>query len=515
MMLCSRFGPSTCRGHGVGAATPAIVRPSEPGPVDGHPRWRRRVSRRGSGNLSALRSLDLPDEQEGRRANSWSRPIRPPRSSSPRSPTTSASLGHPGRVWRGLAGGAYARRHNSRMQGSPSDRERDGTSRSGGRWIRMSVPGTIPSSCSEEHPSPWSPRSAPGADRREPAVQVSTRSSRRSPRLASRESRRLASPGHRLSLVGAGPTGRRPAVTRRRPTWIRSAGWVVVTVLLAGCGGSGSGAPRESQAASLPPALPAGTYTSRAFQPPVTFTLPAGWWIPSDSGDYLGLQPVASDLIGVHLFRDPLAASQDLACPTSAEPGVGALSGELSTWIRGLDGLVVGSPRLATVGGLRGVELDLAITTGWAASCPFANGLPTVPLFVGQNGSFRWVVAGSERLRLSLLDVPRWRYGRRRHRRLRRVAHGYAARRGRADRPELLVRHSISEPGSRLGRASPTPVRATIEAPRLSLPCGPQESTHGRVPPGRVASCRCHDLGCRPSRSLAPSRWPRWRLATN
>ena len=180
---------------------------------------------------------------------------------------------------------------------------------------------------------------------------------------------------------------------------------MLAAVMLAGCGGPGSDTPSAGQAGSLPPALPAGTYTSSAFQPPVTFTLPAGWWVPSDSGDYFGLQPVASDLIGVHLFRDPLAASQDLACPTTAEPGVGSLSADLAAWIRGLDGLVVSNPRLATVGGLRGVELDVAIADGWTASCPFADGLPTVPLFVGK-GDFRWVVAGNERLRLSLLDVP-------------------------------------------------------------------------------------------------------------
>lgn len=188
---------------------------------------------------------------------------------------------------------------------------------------------------------------------------------------------------------------------------IRDARWVVVAALLAGCaGGSGDASPAGSQGASLPPALPAGTYTSQAFQPPVTFTLPAGWWIPSDAARYLGLQPVESDLIGIHLFRDPLAASQDPACPTTAEPDVGTLSSELGVWIRGLPGLVTSNPRLVTVGGLRGVEIDLAIAAGWTASCPFADGLPTVPLFVGQDGTFRWVVAGTERLRLSLLDVP-------------------------------------------------------------------------------------------------------------
>jgi hypothetical protein len=41
-----------------------------------------------------------------------------------------------------------------------------------------------------------------------------------------------------------------------------------------------------------------------------------------------------------------------------------------------------------------------------AASCPFAKGVPTVPLLVGKEPGFRWVVAGSERLRLYVLDVP-------------------------------------------------------------------------------------------------------------
>jgi hypothetical protein len=67
--------------------------------------------------------------------------------------------------------------------------------------------------------------------------------------------------------------------------------------------------------------------------------------------------------------------------------------------------LAVGTPRLVTVGGLRGTEIDLQIATGWTPSCPFANGLPTVPLFVGAD-QLRWVIAGSEQLRLTLLDVP-------------------------------------------------------------------------------------------------------------
>jgi hypothetical protein len=185
---------------------------------------------------------------------------------------------------------------------------------------------------------------------------------------------------------------------------LRRASWILVAVLVAGCSAApGGGA--ETPAASGPAAMPPGTYVSRAFKPAVTYTVPAGWWTQSDAADYFGLQPVESDLTGIHLFRDPQAASQDPACPTAPEPGVGTLSSELASWIRARPGLAVSNPRMVTVGGLRGVELDVAIADGWTASCPFANGVPAVPLFVGADG-LRWVVAGSERLRLDLLDVP-------------------------------------------------------------------------------------------------------------
>ena len=180
---------------------------------------------------------------------------------------------------------------------------------------------------------------------------------------------------------------------------------LLLATLLAGCAGAPGvgGTPAASPAAS---ALPAGTYASRAFQPAVTYTLPEGWENPFDAADYFALRPAGSKVAGIHLFRDPRAMSQDAACPTTAEPGVGTLSTELVAWIRGRPGLVVGDPKMVTVGGLRGVEIDLAIVDGWKPSCPFANGIPTVALFVGATGNLRWVVAGNERLRLDLLDVP-------------------------------------------------------------------------------------------------------------
>lgn len=184
---------------------------------------------------------------------------------------------------------------------------------------------------------------------------------------------------------------------------MRRVSLILAAVLFAACSGAPAAA---TPAPTLPPALPPGTYTSAAFQPAVTYTVPNGWRVASDSSDYFALQPVNSEISGIHIFRDPQAASQDPTCPTSPEPSVGTGSLQLATWIRGLPGMVASSPRMVTVGGLRGVELDLALNTGWTVSCPFANGVPTVPLFVGTNGNMRWVVAGNERLRLSLLDVP-------------------------------------------------------------------------------------------------------------
>ena len=187
----------------------------------------------------------------------------------------------------------------------------------------------------------------------------------------------------------------------RSRSWL---GLVVAVTVASGCGGSAS--PTAATAAPRT-ALPGGTYTSRAFAPPITYTLPDGWLIADDSPDYFALQPVTSDAIGIYVFRSPVAASQDADCPVTPAPGVGTTATDLTGWIRSLPGLVAVEPIVVTRGGLVGFQLDVAIVAGWTPSCPFANGLPTVPLFVSTTtAGFRWVVAGSERLRLTILDVP-------------------------------------------------------------------------------------------------------------
>ncbi len=177
---------------------------------------------------------------------------------------------------------------------------------------------------------------------------------------------------------------------------------LALTLIVAACGPAASespGAPSESP-------LPAGSYTSTVFQPAVTFTVPGGWVLATDLAGYLQLRPAGQDLLGIYLFRGVSAASQDASCPTDPQPGIGASSIELVAWIRSLDGLTVSSPAMVTVGGLRGSSIDIGIVSGWTHSCPFANGVPTVPLLVDQGTGLRWVIAGGERLRLYVLDLP-------------------------------------------------------------------------------------------------------------
>jgi hypothetical protein len=177
-----------------------------------------------------------------------------------------------------------------------------------------------------------------------------------------------------------------------------------IAVIAGACSGGTTASPPSGGSAAS--ALPAGTYTSIAFAPALTFTVPDGWEKASDQPAYLQLRPLGDEVVGIHLFRDPVAMSQEASCPLEAEPGVGRTSFDLVKWIRDRPGLVVSQPGMATIGGLRGTAIDIRIVDGWRPSCPFAEGLPTVPLIFQPPDGYRWVVAGSERLRLYLLDLP-------------------------------------------------------------------------------------------------------------
>lgn len=173
------------------------------------------------------------------------------------------------------------------------------------------------------------------------------------------------------------------------------------------CGGSGGSDAAAAPATAAAAPLPAGPQVTSAFQPSVSFTLPEGWEKPLDTDLMVTLRPAGSEVDTLNLFRDARAALQADDCARGIEPGVGATSSELAAWIQEQPGLVVSSPALASLGGLRGVAIDVAIRDGWTASCPFANGNPTVPLITGPSGaSYHWVAYGDEKLRMYILDLP-------------------------------------------------------------------------------------------------------------
>jgi len=190
-------------------------------------------------------------------------------------------------------------------------------------------------------------------------------------------------------------------VNRRRPLLVAL---VALASLVAACGGAGAATPEPAASGGQP--LPAGTYSSLAFTPTLTYTVPDGWERVADQTGFYQLRPFGSEIASLAVFSRPAAAVQDAACTAAAEPGVGATSIELVSWIRDLPGLVVSTPAMVTVGGLPGQMIDIGIKDGWNQSCPFASGLPTVPLFNGGDAGYHWVMYGDERMRLYLLDVP-------------------------------------------------------------------------------------------------------------
>ncbi len=175
---------------------------------------------------------------------------------------------------------------------------------------------------------------------------------------------------------------------------------------VAGCSFVSSGSAGASPTGSALPTLSPGVHTTVSFQPTTTYTVPAGWANQTDVADYFNLVPATDPNNGVHVFHNPQPLAQDASCPATPQPGVSATAQGLVAWIRSLKGLNVSAPAMVTVAGLPATQIDVSILTSWTQTCPFANGLPTVPLFYRPSVGLGWWLAGDEKLRLYLVDVP-------------------------------------------------------------------------------------------------------------
>jgi hypothetical protein len=209
-------------------------------------------------------------------------------------------------------------------------------------------------------------------------------------------------------------------IVARRPTRVPAlVAGLVLGLVVAGCAGGvppagdPTPAPSASAAGICPPgggtcigSLTPGPHSSISFKPTIGYTTPPGWRNDADLPGHFHLRPEGFDRGGIYVFRDPRIASQDETCQRTADPTPGSSVTELVTWMTGREGLRTTQPLPVTLGGLRGQMLEVSLEPDWTFSCPFADGIPTIPLIVSEQAGLYWAVAGTERLRLYLLQLP-------------------------------------------------------------------------------------------------------------
>ena len=156
--------------------------------------------------------------------------------------------------------------------------------------------------------------------------------------------------------------------------------------------------------------LSAGSHRSRLFIPPVTYEVPAGWDNPEDLPGTFTLHPAGADTDAVFVFRDVAVVTQE--CNWVLDTAVGNRAEDIADWLTSNPNLVVRNRQPWTLGGLTGIQLDLAASGAYTTVCPSDNktypaGEAVVPLFTGAgSGNLAWFIGGSEQMRLYLLNLP-------------------------------------------------------------------------------------------------------------
>jgi hypothetical protein len=105
---------------------------------------------------------------------------------------------------------------------------------------------------------------------------------------------------------------------------------------------------------------------------------------------------------------DVVLHSQAEGCPEAALEGAERTPAAMAAWLTGHEGLDVTTPVPVTIGGYDGLVLDMTRRSTWTRTCPWSNGVPTVPLFSDLDpaeGGFDWGVMGDSRLRVYLVDL--------------------------------------------------------------------------------------------------------------
>jgi hypothetical protein len=151
--------------------------------------------------------------------------------------------------------------------------------------------------------------------------------------------------------------------------------------------------------------LPPGTYTSEVFQPPLTYTVPAGWVMYDDEPGQFELALENKDPY-IYVWRDIRAVAPN--CAQEVNPDVGSSAVDIAGWLATRDGLDTSEPQPVNIGGLSGYVIDVRQSPDWVEACPFSDGQPTVPTIMGTSplsGQVFWGTLIDDSQRYYFLDL--------------------------------------------------------------------------------------------------------------
>lgn len=203
----------------------------------------------------------------------------------------------------------------------------------------------------------------------------------------------------RLGVGGPGPTPTASPAPTRAP----SPGASVAPTTSAATGGPQSAC--DEAGATCAGKLTAGVVSSNAFQPKLTFTVPAGWNNTLDTNRKYTLRYNFAPSHFLQVITQIAIPEQTADCSRAAKAGAGSGVADWVAFLTTNPGLVTTKPAAITVGGYAGMQLDLHVASSWTATCPNSLG-PAVVLWVAsspENQGSRWI--DDQQVTVRILDV--------------------------------------------------------------------------------------------------------------
>ena len=152
-------------------------------------------------------------------------------------------------------------------------------------------------------------------------------------------------------------------------------------------------------------ALAPGSYTSRAFGAPLTYTVPSGWVNNIDRFRAFGL---SSDRGYIGLMAGPFVVGwADSDCPGYAPAGAGNTVSEVVATLSRDPRLLSAPAQVMNIGDRTAEMLDIQIAPDWTGTCLSSQGMPAVNLLstTGDRSGPGFGLAGTERTRAIFVDV--------------------------------------------------------------------------------------------------------------